>query len=71
MVRDLLGLKCILVYYPNHLACAVAFDQAVQGDYVVVGGRRFVIADPTYIGAPVGRTMPDMDNSSAQVIMLE
>lgn len=71
MVRDLLGLKCILVYYPNHLACAVGFDQAVQGDYVVVGGRRFVIADPTYIGAPVGRTMPDMDNSSAQVIMLE
>ena len=71
MVRDLLGLKCVLVYYPDHLASAVCFDEAVQGDYVVVGNRRFVIADPTYIGAPVGRTMPDMDNNSAQVIMLE
>ena len=71
LVRDLLGLKCILVYYPGHLASAVCFNQHVAGDYIELGGKRFVIADATYVNAPVGATMPKMDNSTAKVIMLE
>ncbi len=71
LVRDLLGLKCLLIYYPGHLAAAVAFNSNVGGDYIMQGGRKFVVTDPTYIGARVGRTMPDMDNASANVILLE
>ncbi|MBQ9363477.1 MAG: hypothetical protein IJT97_08705 [Bacteroidaceae bacterium] len=71
LVRDLLGLKCILIYYPGHLACAVNFTEDVKGDYIMVDGKKFVVTDPTYIGAPVGRTMPDMDNAKAKVILLE
>ena len=71
LVRDLLGLKCILVYYPGHLASAVCFNQHVAGDYIELGGKRFVIADATYVNAPVGATMPKMDNSTAKVIMPE
>lgn len=71
LVRDLLGLKCLLVCYPGHLAAAVAFNGDVGGDYILHKQKRYVITDPTYIGAPVGRTMPDMDNSSAKVILLD
>lgn len=71
MVRDLVGLSCILVYYPGHLAAAVCFDEHVNGDYIMLENKRFVICDPTYIGAPVGATMPDMDNAGAKVILLE
>ena len=73
LVRDLLGLRCILVYYPGHLASAVEFSQsdAVAGDYVLLEGRKFVIADGTFIGAPVGKTMYGMDNQTAKVILLE
>lgn len=71
IVRDLLHLPCILVYYPGHLAAAVNFTDSVQGDFITLGGKRFVIADPTYIGAPIGRTMPDMDNMKAKVILLQ
>lgn len=71
MVRDLVGLPCILIYYPGHLATAVCFDEQVNGDYIMLGNKRFVICDPTYIGAPIGATMPDMDNQSAKVILLE
>lgn len=70
LVRDLLGLKCILVYYPGHLAAAVNFTSPVKGDYLVLNGQRFTITDPTYIGAPVGFTMSDMDNKKATVILL-
>lgn len=71
LVRDLLGLDVILVYYPGHLATAVCFAEDVSGDYIMLSGRRFVVCDPTYIGAGVGRTMPDMNNRSANVILLD
>lgn len=70
LIRDLLGLKCVLVYYPGHLAAAVRFDGNVNGDYITIGGDRYTICDPTYIGAPVGRTMPEMDNLTAKAILL-
>ncbi|MCD8202617.1 MAG: transglutaminase-like domain-containing protein [Prevotella sp.] len=71
LVRDLLGLPCILIYYPGHLASAVCFDKDVKGDYISLNGKKFVVCDPTYIGASIGLTMPDMDNSSANVILLQ
>lgn len=70
IVRDLLGLDVILVYYPGHLAMAVGFTEDVRGDYIMLDGKRYVVADPTYIGAPVGLTMPGMDNKSAIVVKL-
>ena len=70
LVRDLVKLKTVLIYYPGHLAAAVEFPEPVDGDYLTVEGRRFTICDPTYINAPVGRTMPSMDNSVAKAIIL-
>lgn len=71
LVRDLLGLKCILIYYPGHLASAVCFTGNVNGDYIVLDGQHFIVCDPTYIGASVGMTMPNMDNEKASVILLD
>lgn len=71
LVRDLMGLDVVLVYYPGHLATAVNFTEEVSGDYLMLDNRKFVIADGTYIGAPVGRTMPGMDNKKAKVILLK
>lgn len=70
LVRDLLGLDVILVFYPGHLATAVCFNAPVNGDYIDLNGKRFTICDPTYIGAPIGDTMTGMDNKTAKVILL-
>lgn len=70
IVRDLLGLDVVLLYYPGHLATAVNFHQDINGDYLVIKGKRYIICDPTYIGAPIGATMPGMDNKTAKVILL-
>ena len=70
LVRDLTNLDCVLVYYPGHLATAVNFNSNVNGDYILLNRKKFVICDPTYIGAPVGVTMPKMNNSSTGVILL-
>jgi hypothetical protein len=72
LVRDLLGLKCVLIYYPRHLAMAVHFTERVNGDVIYLDNVDYVVCDPTFIsGAPVGRTMPDVDNSTAKAILLK
>ncbi len=71
LVRDLVGLDVVLLYYPGHLAAAVAFSNDVNGDYLTYKNRKYVVCDPTYINAGVGRTMPGMNNKEAQVIALK
>ena len=70
LVRDLLGLDVVLVHWPGHLGTAVAFPDAVEGDYFVVDGRRYTVCDPTYIGAGIGETMPKFKNASANLVRL-
>ena len=71
LVRDILGLKAILIYYPGHLAMAVHFPEEVTGDYIMLEGEKYIVCDPTYIAATVGRTMPGMDNNQARAILLQ
>lgn len=71
LVRDLLDLDCLLVYTPGHLFTAVAFPDEVSGESITLQGRRYTMADPTYIGAPVGATQSCVDRSSLQVIKLQ
>jgi hypothetical protein len=71
IVRDIMHLDVILIYYPNHLASAVNFTEEVNGDYLLVNGKKYVVCDPTFIGAPVGRTMTGMDNATAKAILLD
>lgn len=72
LVRDLLGLDVILVYYPQHLGAAVCFNTEVAGDAIEVNGRKFVVADPTSRGR-VGTTMyqfRDTKRKDIEVILL-
>lgn len=71
LVRELLGLDVALLYYPGHLATAVCFNEDVIGDAVVIDGKKFIICDPTYIGAPVGAQMPNLEYNKTQAIVLK
>ena len=71
LIRDLLSLDVALIYYPGHLATAVCFDREVSGDTMIIGGRKFIVCDSTYIGAPVGAQMPDLEYDKAQAIILK
>lgn len=71
LVRDLVGLDVVLLCYPGHLAAAVAFNEDVNGDYLTYKNRKYVVCDPTYINAGVGRSMPKLSKSEVQVIALK
>lgn len=68
LVKELLGLDVILLDYPNHIATAVRFNGDVPGDFVVGGGGKYIVCDPTFIGAPVGMAMPQFKNVAADLL---
>jgi hypothetical protein len=71
LVRELLGLEAVLLHYPGHLATAVHFNEdRVDGDYLMIDGKKYIVCDPTYIGAPVGCAMPQYRNVSATVMKI-
>lgn len=73
LVRRLLNMEVVLVYYlGRHLATAVRFDNPdTTGDYLNVDGKKFLICDPTYIGATLGMGMPQLRQVPIEVIRLK
>lgn len=69
LIKDLLGLDTILLDYPNHIASAVRLFEEMSGDYVVLeNGAKYLICDPTYIGAPIGICMERYKNVVPRII---
>lgn len=72
LVRDLLGLDVVLVYYPGHIATAIRFEgEQPSGDYFQLDEGRYFVADPTYTGADIGMTMPRYRGVSVKIIQLK
>ena len=71
LVKDLLGLEVVGLRYSQHLATAVSFNnESVEGDYHYSDGKKFIVADPTYINATVGLTMPKYSTEKPEIIRL-
>ena len=56
LVKELFGIGVIGVKYKDHMATALYIP--MNGDSVQDGSRKFVVADPTYINASIGQSMP-------------
>lgn len=70
LVQNLLGLPVAGLHYPNHMAAAVKFTGNVAGDAVTIQGERWVVCDPTYVGAPAGMAMPKFRGVKPEVTSL-
>ncbi|WP_455635898.1 hypothetical protein [Parabacteroides sp.] len=68
LVEELLGLRVVFLNYPNHLATAVCFNEAVTGDQITYKGKNYLVCDPTYINAPIGKAMPQFKQTIPTVI---
>jgi len=58
LVKELLGLDVVALHYPNHLATAVKFKSNVEGESIIYNNEKYIICDPTYIGANIGKAQP-------------
>ena len=74
LVRDILGLDVILIYYDNpaHLAVAVHFpEEEKEGVYFTYNDKRYILCDPTYQGAPIGKEMPYYELVQGRIIVID
>jgi hypothetical protein len=70
LVHSLLGMDVVGLDYPGHVATAVRFKSHVDGDAISYNGKRYVVADPTYINASAGMAMPGFKDSKPGVIKI-
>jgi len=68
VVKQLLHLEIIGLEYQGHVATAVHTNNNTQGDYLYYNNTKYIIADPTYVNAPLGLTMPKYKNEEAKII---
>jgi hypothetical protein len=68
LVRTLVGIPVVGLSYESHVSTAVQFTESVKGDAVNWKGNKYIVCDPTYIGAGVGLSMPSIRNQPFRVI---
>ena len=56
LMKELFHVPVVGVKYSDHMATAIYVQ--IKGDKVVANNRTFVVADPTYINASIGMSMP-------------
>jgi hypothetical protein len=71
LVRNLLELKMVALEAPDHMFTAIHFTADAFGDYLTYQGDQYIVADPTYINAPYGRTMPTVSLQDTKIIPID
>ncbi len=64
MLWNVLGIPNHLIAYPGHESASLVLDEIPAGDSYHFEGKRYLISDPTYIGASTGQCMPDYRSTS-------
>lgn len=72
LVRDLLHLETVLLYYPGHLAMATCFNENVGGKSLLINGKKYTYCEPTCTGyAPIGWCPKDFIDVQPKVLLLK
>ena len=72
LVRSLLGLDVQIVEYPGHECTAVHFtDCLTYGNGYYFGGNFYLICDPSYVGASIGKCMPEFRSLEPRVCVVK
>ena len=67
LVKTLLNRDVIMLNFPNHVATAVDMGDNTQGAFLSYKGKKYTVADPTYINATIGMVMPQFKNVNPEI----
>lgn len=60
LIKYYIGLETVILNFPNHIAIAVYLPNEDDGTHYLIGGKKFLVCDPTYINAKCGMLHPDL-----------
>ncbi len=67
LIKELFGISVVGLKYKDHMATALYVP--MEGDSVQKGSKKFIVADPTYINASIGQSMPKYKGLMPQKII--
>lgn len=67
LVEKLLKRDVVMLNFPDHVATAVDLGDKSTGAVLTYKGKKYTVADPTYINATVGMVMPQYKNVSPEI----
>ncbi len=70
LVQELLTLDVVGLHYPGHISTAVRLNMEIKGDSLTYQGKKYLIADPTYINANIGMAMPQHKQAKAEFVKI-
>ena len=56
LIKKLFGINIVGIKYKDHMASAINIP--INGDNIKIGSRKLIIADPSYINANIGQSIP-------------
>lgn len=68
LVKELFKIGVVGVKYKDHMATALYIP--INGDSVKVHSKKFIIADPTYVNASIGQSMPKYKSKRPEEFIL-
>jgi hypothetical protein len=71
LVKTLLNKEIVAISFPGHMATAINFSEDVEGAHFIHDDKTFVIADPTFSGAPAGILLSTVINEKGIVHLPE
>lgn len=71
LLKTFLEVQTIAIVYPGHVLLGVSVGEPVEGTYVDYEGKKYYVADPTYIGAKLGMIMPEFRSVKPEIIDLK
>lgn len=70
LIKTLLNKEVLALGFPGHMATAINLGHEVEGTHFIYNENTFVVADPTFYGAPVGILVSAVSGLKAEVIPL-
>lgn len=67
LVKNLLKRDVVMLNFPNHIATAVDMGDKTVGAYLTYKGKKYTVADPTFINATAGMVMPQFKGVSPEI----
>ncbi|MCD6173138.1 MAG: hypothetical protein J7J96_05005, partial [Sulfurimonas sp.] len=68
LVKELFNINVVGLKYKNHMATALYIP--IDGDSVEIHSKKFILADPTYINAIIGQSIPKYRLEEPEIFMI-
>lgn len=68
LIDSLLGLEVVALDYPGHVALGVRTAIRSADDFIEENGRKYLVVDPTYIGADAGMAIPAFKHEHPKIV---